>query len=120
LIYNVYGNKSEEIQNEKYKEFIEQKSKIIKREKVKPRFINPKVEEMKKKEENRKANIYDAYTEKPLYKLKMFLNVGSKVTENIRKFRTFKPIMKKSINKSQEFDKNGVDKLIEKLQKNVE
>ena len=50
----------------------------------------------------------------------MFLNVGSKVTENIRKFRTFKPIMKKSINKSQESDKNGVDKLIEKLQKNIE
>ena len=120
MIYNVYGNKSEEIQNKKYKDFIEQKSKIIKKEKVKPRFINPKVEEMKKKEENRKANIYDAYTEKPLYKLKMFQNVGSKVTENIRKFRTFKPIMKKSINKSQEFDKNGVDKLIEKLQKNVE
>ena len=120
LIYNIYGNESEEILNKNYEEFIAQKSKINKTEKVVPRFISPKVEEMKIKEENRKANIFDNYTEKPLYKLKMFQDIGSKVAENIRKFRSFKPLMQKNINKSQEFDLNGVDKLIEKLQNDIE
>ena len=29
--------------------------------------------------------------EKPLYKLKMFQNVGSKVAEGLKKFKTYKP-----------------------------
>ena len=106
LIYNIYGNKAEETLNKNYEEFIMEKSRRKKMPKVSPRYISPKVEEMKKKEE------------KPLYKLKMFQDVGSKVAENIRKFRTFKPLLnKKSINKSQEFDVNVIDNVISDVKK---
>ena len=48
----------------------------------------------------------------------MFQDVGSKVAENIRKFRTFKPLLnKKSINKSQEFDVNVIDNVISDVKK---
>ena len=61
------------------------------------------VELMKKKEEERKANNLDfdlieeenKEPEKPLYKLKMFQNVGSKVAEDIKKFKTYKPFIAK-------------------------
>ena len=95
LIYNTYGNKAEEDLKKSYDTFIAEKSKVYHRPKVVPRFISPKVEEMKKKEEERKANDLDAIfeeekkePEKPLYKLKMFMNVGSKVTEGLKKFKT--------------------------------
>ena len=63
----------------------------------------------RKKEEEKKSNllsdinIYEKKEKPMLYKLKMFQNVGSKVTESIKKFKTFKPIMfnkNKNINKS--------------------
>ena len=108
LIYNIYGNKAEDLLKKNYEEFITEKSKRKFTPSSTPRYISPKVKEMKRKEEERKANllsdinIYDK--EKPvLYKLKMFQNVGSKVTESIKKFKTFKPIMfnkNKNINKS--------------------
>ena len=44
--------------------------------------------------------------EKPLYKLKMFQNVGSKVAEQIKQFKTYQPYKKK----------NNLDDLIEKVQ----
>ena len=127
LIYNIYGNKAEETLNKNYEEFITEKSRRKKMPKVSPRYISPKVEEMKKKEEERKANLLSDNNyninlykkkEKPLYKLKMFQDVGSKVAENIRKFRTFKPLLnKKSINKSQEFDVNVIDNVISDVKK---
>ena len=95
--------------------------------KVIPRFISPKVEEMKKKEEERKANLLDNPLEyfdkkdgKPLYKLKQFRNIGSKVAQDIRQFRTFKPIMSKKNNKSQEFNNNDINKIINKVKSEVE
>ena len=127
MIYNIYGNKAEETLNKNYEEFITEKSRRKKMPKVSPRYISPKVEEMKKKEEERKANLLSDNNyninlykkeEKPLYKLKMFQDVGSKVAENIRKFRTFKPLLnKKSINKSQEFDVNVIDNVISDVKK---
>ena len=107
LIYNIYGNKAEELLNKNYEEFITEKSRRKFIFSSSPRYINPKVEEMKKKEEERKAymlsdiNIHKKEEKRVLYKLKMFQNVGSKVTENIKKFKTFKPIMSnKNNNKS--------------------
>ena len=49
VIYNTYGNRAEEIRRNDYEAFIAEKSKIYRRPKVIPRFISPKVEEMKKK-----------------------------------------------------------------------
>ena len=109
-----------------YEAFIAEKSKIHRRPKVVPRFISPKVEEMKKKEEERKANSLDApieeveeenkEPEKPLYKLKMFLNVGSKVAEGIKKFKTYKPY---KIKPPTEEENNGINKIINDVQEDV-
>ncbi len=128
LIYNTYGNRAEELIKKDYEEFIAEKSKIYRRPKVIPRFISPKVEEMKKKEEERKANMLDApleeenveeenkEPEKPLYKLKMFQNVGSKVAEGIKKFKTYKPF---KIKQSIEEENNGINKIINDVQEDV-
>jgi hypothetical protein len=50
----------------------------------------------------------------------MFRNIGSKVAQGIRQFRTFKPIMPKKNNKSQEFNDNDINKIINKVQNEVE
>ena len=130
LIYNTYGNKAEEDLKKSYDAYIAEKSKVYHRPKVVPRFISPKVEEMKKKEEERKANDLDAIfeeekkePEKPLYKLKMFMNVGSKVTEGIKKFRTYKPLMHINIHpvsKSQEKETSNINNIIDDIQKDVQ
>ena len=129
LIYNTYGNRAEESLKRDYENFIAEKSKIYRRPKVVPRFISPKVEEMKKKEEERKANLLDApieeenleeenkEPEKPLYKLKMFQNVGSKVAEGIKKFKTYKSLKTKPTIKEEE--NTGINKIINDVQEDV-
>ena len=57
LIYNIYGNESEEILNKNYEEKKKKKSKINKTEKIVPRFISPKVEEMKKRRKQKSKYI---------------------------------------------------------------
>ena len=129
IIYNTYGNKAEDTIKKEYEAFIAEKSKIYRRPKVVPRFISPKVEEMKKKEEERKANSLDApigeenleeeekkEPEKPLYKLKMFLNVGSKVAEGIKKFKTYKPY---KIKTHVEEENAAINKIITDVQEDV-
>ena len=125
LIYNTYGNRAEEMRRKDYEAFIAEKSTIHRRPKVIPRFISPKVEEMKKKEEERKANSLDTpleeleenkEPEKPLYKLKMFQNVGSKVAEGIKKFKTYKPF---KVHNSMEVGDSGINKIINDVQEDV-
>ena len=133
IIYNTYGNKAEEDLKKSYEAFISQKSKVYHRPKVVPRFISPKVEEMKKKEEERKAKLLDTFDklfedekkepEKPLYKLKMFQNVGSKVTEGLKKFKTYKQhnmATKEKNEMKKEKDEEGINKVIQDVQKDVE
>ena len=130
LIYNTYGNKAEEDLKKNYEAFIAEKSKVYHRPKVVPRFINPKVEELKKKEEEKKANALDFLfeeekkePEKPLYKLKMFQNVGSKVTEGLKKFKTYKPshnCAKEKKEQKIEKEEEGINKVIEDVKKDVE
>ena len=50
--------------------------------------------------------------EKPLYKLKMFQDVGSKVTEGIKAFKTYKPC-------KTEGNVNGLNNIIEKVQSEI-
>ena len=128
LIYNTFGNRAEDQIKKEYEEFIAEKSKVYRRPKVVPRFISPKVEEMKKKEEERKANSLDApieeenleeenkEPEKPLYKLKMFQNVGSKVAEGIKKFKTYKPYRLKT---DVEEENNRMNQIINDVQEDV-
>ena len=125
VINNEYGNKAEVIIKNEYRKFIKNKSqKNIRPPKVIPRFINPLVEEMKKKEEERKKNSLDANLddeelfgkkdEKPLYKLKMFQNVGSKIAESIKQFKTYHPYKKR-----EKLNDNGINNVINKVQEEI-
>ena len=125
VINNEYGNRAEVIIKNEYRKFIKNKSqKNIRPPKVIPRFINPLVEEMKKKEEERKKNSLDANLddeelfgkkdEKPLYKLKMFQNVGSKIAESIKQFKTYHPYKKR-----EKLNDNGINNVINKVQEEI-
>ena len=125
VINNDYGNRAEAIIRNEYKKFIKQRSHAnFKPPKVVPRFINPLVEIIKKREEERKKNSLDSplddfelfgkKDEKPLYKLKMFQSVGSKIAENIKQFKTYHPYKKK-----EKTNNDGIDHLINKVQEEI-
>ena len=81
------------------------------------RYINPKAEEYKMRELEKKGlttGFQDKEKEKPLYKLRMFQDVGSKVAEEVKLFKTYHPYRKK-----QKVD-DGVDYLINKVQGEIE
>ena len=87
------------------------------------RYINPKAEEYKLRDLEKKnggLTTYNAFdqdqekNEKPLYKLKMFQDVGSKVAEEVKLFKTYHPYRKKK-----KVD-DGVDYLINKVQGEIE
>ncbi len=125
VINNDYGNRAEAIIRNEYKRFIKQKSHAnFRPAKVVPRYINPWVEEIKKREEERKKNSLDSplddielfgkKDEKPLYKLKMFQSVGSKIAESIKQFKTYHPYKKK-----EKTNNDGIDNLINKVQEEI-
>ena len=127
VIYNAYGNRAEDVIRNEYDCYIRERSVKNKRPpKVIPRYINPKVEELKRREMEKKAGSltgyeldYDAYqqtkkNEKPLYKLKMFQDVGSKVAEEVKQFKTYHPYKKRKKND------DGVDYLINKVQGEIQ
>ena len=126
IINNDYGNRAEALITNEYKKFIKQKSHShFRPPKVIPRFINPLVEQLKKKEEERKKNSLDANLsdeelfgkkdDKPLYKLKMFQSVGSKIAESIKQFKTYHPYKKKE----KKVSNDGIDNLINKVQEEI-
>ena len=127
VIYNAYGNRAEDVIRNEYDCYIRERSVKNKRPpKVIPRYINPKVEELRKKEMEKRSGLdydpldapIDAYqtqkNEKPLYKLKMFQDVGSKVAEEVKLFKTYHPYKKKKKND------DGVDYLINKVQGEIQ
>lgn len=125
VINNQYGNKAEAIIKNEYRKFIRNRSQQnLRPPKVIPRYINPLVEIMKKKEEEKKMNSLDANLdeedifgkkdEKPLYKLKMFQSVGSRVAEGIKQFKTYHPYKKKD-----KLNDEGLNNLINKVQEEI-
>ncbi len=130
VIYNAYGNRAEDVIRNEYDCYIRERSvKNMRPPKVVPRYINPKVEELKRKEMEKKAGSLNGYdpldvpldmlqqtkkNEKPLYKLKMFQDVGSKVAEEVKLFKTYHPYKKKKKND------DGVDYLINKVQGEIQ
>lgn len=85
VINNAYGNIEENEMKLKYDAFIKEKMKV-KRLVVRH---SPHYKQML--EQRKKANtLTDANEEKHLYKLKMFMEVGSKVAEGLKKFKTYK------------------------------
>ena len=130
VIYNAYGNRAEDVIRNEYDCYIRERSVKSKRPpKVIPRYINPKVEELKRREMEKKAGSLNGYdpldvpmdmlqqtrkNEKPLYKLKMFQDVGSKVAEEVKLFKTYHPYKKKKKTD------DGVDYLINKVQGEIQ
>ena len=57
-----------------------------------------------------KKKAHEAVKEKPMYKLKMFQDVGSKVTEGIKAFKTYKPFKTEG---------NGVNDIVNKVQAQI-
>ena len=94
VINNNYGNRAEiQIRNE-YSNFLKMKSfsnssmkNILIRNKK--RLEEKKNQKIKKDNEKKEENL------KPLYKLKMFMDVGSKVTESLKMFKSYRPFRKK-------------------------
>ena len=128
VIYNAYGNRAEDVIRNEYDCYIRERSVKNKRPpKVIPRYINPKVEELKRREMEKKAGSLEGYgpmdydqmqmtqkNDKPLYKLKMFQDVGSKVAEEVKLFKTYHPYKKRK-----KVD-DGVDYLINKVQGEIQ
>ena len=107
IINNVYGNKAEIEIRKSYEHFLEEKN-VVKRliTRVTPHYIQMK--ERKKRQET--------VEEKPLYKLRMFQDVGSKVTEGIKAFKTYKPFKTESNVKENKKEDDGLNNIIEKVQ----
>ena len=129
VIYNAYGNRAEDIIRNEYDNYIRERSmKNSRPPEIVTRYINPKAEEYRKRDLEKKAgsltgypgfenednNPYTTKNEKPLYKLKMFQDVGSKVAEEVKLFKTYHPYKKKK-----KVD-DGVDYLINKVQGEIE
>ena len=118
VIYNAYGNRAEDIIRNEYDNYIRERSiKDNRPPEVITRYINPKAEEHKMRELEKKGlttGFQDKEKEKPLYKLRMFQDVGSKVAEEVKLFKTYHPYRKK-----QKVD-DGVDYLINKVQGEIE
>ena len=125
VIYNSFGNRADEEIRKEYKEYIKERSvKNTRPPKVVPRYFNPKIEEIRKKEMEKKCGVLGKnlnynntdinHIDKPLYKLKMFQGVGSKVAEEIKLFKTYHPYKKKEKND------DGIDYLISKVQGEIE
>ena len=122
VVNYTYSNRAEAAIRKEYDKFIEKKSQFRKGPpKVVPRYINPLVYEIKAKEEEEKKNKdleneavdpldESVEPEPPLWKMRMFRDVGSKVAEGIRKFKTYDG--KKS--------NDGLDNLIKSVQKEID
>ena len=126
VIYNAYGNRAEDIIRNEYGNYIRERSvKNMRPPAVITRYKNPKAEEYKLRDLEKKnggltnyngfgETTYGNKNEKPLYKLKMFQDVGSKVAEEVKLFKTYHPYRKKK-----KVD-DGVDYLINKVQGEIE
>ena len=122
VVNNDFGNKAEFLIKKEYNKFIKERSKILKGPpKIVCRYINPKVFELREKEEEerkekeREKNLVDNLDENvekepPLWKMRMFRDVGSKVAEDVKKFKTYKPWKK---------DEFGLDKMIKNVQEEI-
>jgi len=123
VVNYTYSNRAEAVIRRNYDKFIQEKSKYRKGPpKVVPRYINPLVYEMRAKEEEEKkekeliANYVDPLEEEniepepPLWKMRMFRDVGSKVAEEVKKFKTYRPWKK---------GENNLDKMIKNVQEEI-
>ncbi|MCQ2818712.1 MAG: DUF4483 domain-containing protein [archaeon] len=85
VMYNYYGNMAEEQIRKSYEDYFTEKSQVKK-------LVIKKTPHFKKLQEMRKsvAAAHETQEEKPLYKLRMFQDVPSKIKEQIKQFKTYK------------------------------
>jgi hypothetical protein len=119
IMNNEYGNRSEAIIRNEYKKFIREKSYTnIKSKQFFQNYLYPKVNKSNKFGDNMhkcpSTDGYSAKSDRPLYKLKMFEYVGSKVAESLKQFKTYKPYKK-----IEKYDDNGLDHLIKKVEEEI-
>ena len=96
IINNVYGNKAEVDIRKSYERFLKERNVVKKLvAKVTPYYLKMKA----------KKKAHEVVKEKPMYKLKMFQDVGSKVAEGIKAFKTYKPFKTEG---------NGVNDIVKK------
>lgn len=120
IINNNYGNRAEIIIRNEYKNFIKKMRShsnfnVNKRFEITKKMIEARRKKIsedlqKNKEMGDKSGAKTAKVDKPLYKLKMFMDVGSKVAEAIKMFKSYRPFKKKIIK---------ADKIINKSTKDI-
>ena len=100
VINNGYGNRAEDVIGMEYQTFMKEKQLVNRLvPKTTPHFN--KMMQTRRMQEN--------YEEKPLYKMKMFKDVGSKVAEGVKMFKTYHPMKRK----------DNLDHLIEKVENDI-
>ena len=105
VVNNVYGRKAEDEIRKSYADIVEDKNVVR-------RLVTKNTPHFKKLREMNRFIRYGPGEEKPLYKLKMFQDVGSKVTEGIKQFRTYGYTSGNM--------EDGLDKVIAKVQNEIE
>jgi hypothetical protein len=101
VINNAYGNRAEEVIGMEYQMFMKEKQAFNK-------LAAKTTSHFDKLLQTRKmaCNV----EEKPLYKMKMFKDIPSKVAEGVKNFKTYKPMKQK----------DNIDHLIEKVEKDIQ
>jgi hypothetical protein len=105
VVNNVYGRKAEEEIRKSYADIVEDKNVVR-------RLVTKGTPHFRKLREMNRLVRYCPGEEKPLYKLRMFQDVGSKVTEGIKQFRTYGWTSGNM--------EDGLDKVIEKVQNEIQ
>ena len=139
IINNNYGNLAEITIRNEYRNFLK---KMRSQSNV---SINKRLAQMRKMlEEKRKKNLEEkkekmglglgekpgnntVKCDKPLYKLKMFMDVPSKVAERLKMFKSYRPprkkkIIERNVNRSainHKENESNIDKLINKVQEEI-
>ena len=95
VINNGYGNRAEDVIGMEYQTFMKEKQLVNRLvPKTTPHFNKMMQENVE---------------EKPLYKMKMFKDVGSKVAEGVKMFKTYHPMKRK----------DNLDHMIEKVENDI-
>lgn len=100
VINNGYGNRAEDVIGREYQTFMREKQLVNRLvPKTTPHFN--KMMQTRRMQEN--------VEERPLYKMKMFKDVGSKVAEGVKMFKTYHPMKRK----------DNLDNMIEKVENDI-
>lgn len=103
-----YGNNAEKIIINDYKTYLVNQKK---HSQSVPKITKHYKKFIKSKEEEKKV------IEKPLYKMKMFQNIGSKVTEQVKQFKSHN--YHTNASNSLASNKSTIDIIIDKVQKEI-